>query len=408
VSFHRFRRTDGPAFVSSVGTATLPSAIAGQTAAILGLSGLAVVTPATVYRAASGLGSTPSYGPEDFWSLYDAPSSETGAGQEVSVIAEGDLSAVRTDLVDFEGDYDLPKVKFNEIDLGPPSTDTSGSDEYDLDTQYSTGMAPGVSQVNVYDAASLADTDTVTAVDRWITDGLSDQASFSAGECELLAEVDGFVPALDAVLATAAAQGKTLFVSSGDTGSQCPALIAENGLPLGIPGVDYPASSPYAIGVGGTTILSTTPLLGLGAVLGSGPTEAGWYASGGGTSLFEATPSWQQGAGGTFLGIRRGVPDVSLDADPYTGYNVVIDGVLTSGVGGTSASAPSWQGVWARAQAAHGGNLGFAGPVIYQTEPASAFRDVKLGTNTLFPVTTGWDYVTGRGTPDIAAFVNGA
>jgi pseudomonalisin/xanthomonalisin len=410
VSFHEFLDGNGSSFVSSVGTASLPSGVAAATAAILGLSDLGKVQPATVYRA--GLGGLPvattSYGPPDFYSLYDAPSNETGAGQELSVIAEGDLSQVRTDLVDFEGDYHLPRVAFNEIDLGPPSTDTSGADEYDLDTQYSTAMAPGVSQVNVYDAVSLADSDTVTAVDRWITDGLSSQASFSAGECELLAETDGFVSGLDAVLATGAAQGKSLFVSSGDTGSQCPALLAENGLPLGIPGVDYPASSGSAIGVGGTTILSSTPLLGLGAVLGSGPTEIGWYAGGGGTSLFEATPSWQAGVGGSFLGIRRGVPDVSLDADPDSGYNVVISGVLTSGVGGTSASAPSWQGIWARAEAAHGGTLGFAGPVIYKDEPSSAFRDITVGTNTLFPATSGWDYVTGRGVPNIAAFVSGA
>ncbi|HEY5197702.1 MAG TPA: S53 family peptidase [Solirubrobacteraceae bacterium] len=408
VRFDRFERSAGSTFVSSVGTARLPGAIAGQATAILGLSDLSRITPAKLYRSAGGLGSTTSYGPQDLWSLYGAPAGETGAGQQVSVIGSGDLSSVRTDLSTFESHFGLPSVRFNEIDLGPASSDTSEAGEYDLDTQYATGMAPGVSQVNVYDAASLADADTVTAVDRWVTDGLSDQASFSAGECELLAQLDGFVPALDAVLATAAAQGKSLFVSSGDSGSQCPVLLGFNGLPVGAPGVEYPASSPSAIGVGGTSIVSATPLLGLSLLFGGGPTELGWYAGGGGTSLFEATPSWQQGAGGSFLGIRRGVPDVSLDADPNSGYDVVISGVLSTGIGGTSASAPAWQGIWARAQAAHGGTLGFAGPVIYGTEPASAFRDIVLGTNTLFPATTGWDYVTGRGVPDISAFVSGA
>ncbi len=408
VGFDRFGRSDGSTFVSSVGTAMLPSAIAAQTTAILGLSGLARIQPAKVHRSAGGLGSTTSYGPQDFWSLYDAPSNRTGAGQQVSVIASGDLSSVRSDLATFEAHFGLPSVRFNEIDLAAPSTDTSAADEYDLDTQYSTGMAPGVSQVNVYDAASLADADTMAAVDRWITDGLSNQASFSAGECELLAQVTGFASALDGILATAAAQGKTLFVSSGDAGSQCPVLIGLNGLPIGLPGVVYPASSDNAIGVGGTSIVSASPLLGLSLLFGSGPTEIGWYAGGGGTSLFETTPSWQAGAGGSFLGLRRGVPDVSLDADPNSGYDVVINGVLTSGVGGTSASAPSWQGIWARAQAAHGGRLGFAGPVIYDTEPSSAFRDITVGTNTLFLATTGWDYLTGRGVPDISAFVSGA
>ena len=76
-------------------------------------------------------------------------------------------------------------------------------------------------------------------------------------------------------------------------------------------------------------------------------------------------------------------------------------------IGGTSAGAPSWQGIWARAQGAHGGSLGFAGPVIY-AEPASAFHDIVVGANGLYAATPGWDYVTGRGTPDIAAFVGGA
>jgi len=74
----------------------------------------------------------------------------------------------------------------------------------------------------------------------------------------------------------------------------------------------------------------------------------------------------------------------------------------------TSAGAPSWQGIWARAQGAHGGTLGFAGPVIYGSEPAAAFNDIIIGDNGLFPDTPGWDYVTGRGTPNIEAFVAGA
>jgi subtilase family serine protease len=100
------------------------------------------------------------------------------------------------------------------------------------------------------------------------------------------------------------------------------------------------------------------------------------------------------------------VPDVSLDADPESGYQVVVSGTLQT-IGGTSASAPSWQGIWARAQGAHAGSLGFAGPVIYNTEPGAAFHDITLGSNG-FPALPGWDYATGRGTPDITQFVNGS
>ena len=98
---------------------------------------------------------------------------------------------------------------------------------------------------------------------------------------------------------------------------------------------------------------------------------------------------------------------MALDADPNSGYRVIVAGQEQI-IGGTSASAPSWQGIWARAQSAKGGALGFAGPVIYNTEPASAFHDITIGAIGYFVATPGWDYTTGRGTPDISAFVGGA
>ncbi len=282
VTFERFRAANGSTYVSSAGTAQLPASLAGDVSAIVGLSDLERTHGYIAHPSATelpGLEYPTSYGPQTLWSLYDAPASQTG--------------------------------------------------------QYSTGFAPGVSQVHVYDGSSLEDASILETIDRWVTDDSTSQASFSAGECELLADAAGFRESLDTVLAEAAAQGQTLFTASGDTGSQCPSLVAENGLPLGLPGVNYPASSPYAIGAGGTS------------VLGKGD-EIGWYAGGGGTSLLESTPAWQQNAGGSFAGVKRGVPDVSLDADPESGFEVIIDGKQEV-IGGTSADAPSWQGIWARA-----------------------------------------------------------
>ena len=391
VSFERFDAADGSSYVSSTGTARLPSSFAKQVKGVTGLSDLGRVQLDTVHRSAEqtpGLEFPTSYTPQQLWSLYDAPAAQTGTGQQVSIIAEGDLSKPKADLVTFEKKFGLPAVTWNQIQVGAPSSDTEGDDEWDLDTQYSTGFAPGVSQVDIYDAPSLEDPDILAAVDRWVSDDATSQASFSAGECELLANLSGFTESLDTVLEVAQAQGQTLFTSSGDTGSQCPALVAENGVPAGLPGVNYPASSPGAIGVGGTT------------VLGSG-TEIGWYAGGGGTSVLESTPAFQMQAGGSFLGVMRGVPDVALDADPNSGYDVIVAGEEEV-IGGTSASAPSWQGIWARVQGANGGKLGFAGPVLYGA-PAGSFHDIVLGDNGLFPDTPGWDYVTGLGTPDIAA-----
>jgi subtilase family serine protease len=418
-SFHSFSSAQSGRFFQITRRARLPRAFASKVSAVLGLSNLGKLSrPQPPQRTAAGttkglaaakaaLGASglaapgisypADYGPKDFWAMYDAPAGQTGSGQQLAIITEGNVSQPKKDLATFEQKYGLPAVTWNQINVGAPSNDTSGDDEWDLDSQYSTGFAPGVRQLNVYVGSSLADDAILATVNRWVTDDTSKQGSFSAGECELLAYASGFTSGLDTVLQQAAAQGQTMFFSSGDTGSQCPAVVGVNGVPVGLPGVNYPASTPYGMGVGGTSVLSP-----------SGPTEIAWYAGGGGSSLIEPTPTWQSstGVGGAVPLVRRGVPDVSLDADPASGYDVVVNGTVEV-VGGTSASAPSWQGIWARAQGASSTPLGFAGPVIYGKEPAAAFHDITLGLNG-FPALPGWDYATGRGTADIAKFVAGA
>jgi pseudomonalisin len=412
VSFDQYQAPGGQTYVSNTSAATIPSVISGDVSAVLGLSDLGQVSlaplatpgasslPSVVTSALSGLSlfassslSYPaSYTPQEFWSFYNAPA-QTGAGQTIAVLAEGDLSQPQADLVTFEQQYGLPEVPWTTVPTGAASTDTSGDEEWDLDTQYSTAMAEDVSSLLVYDAPSLSDSDIATEMNDWVTDDQAKEANFSAGECELLADADGFLTTADQVLEQGVAQGQTLFTAAGDTGGFCPALVGVNGVPLGLPGPDYPASSPYAVAVGGTSILG----------LPSPLTEIGWYAGGGGPSLLEPEPGYQANVGGSNLGLTRGVPDVAFDADPNSGFDIVSDGQTTV-VGGTSGSSPSWLGVWARAQAAHGGSLGFADDTIY-TEPAGAFNDITVGDNVPYPCTPGYDYVTGRGTPDMAAFV---
>ena len=414
-SFHRFHSAADGNFFAATKSAQLPSAFASKVSAVLGLSSLAkVAVPKPAIRSAgalskgrsalpaaglpSSLNYPATYTPQDFWSMYDAPSAQTGAGQQLAIITEGDVTQPKADLATFEKTYGLPAVTWNQINVGTPSTDTSGDDEWDLDSQYSTAFAPGVTTLNVYVGPSLNDDDILTTINRWVTDDTAKQGSFSAGECDLLADAAGFTTGLDAVLAQAAAQGQTMFFSSGDTGSQCPAVVGVNGVPAGIPDTNYPASSPYGIGVGGTSVLSNDSL-----------TEIGWYAGGGGLSPIEPAAAFQANA--KVLGVTapptRGVPDVSLDADPESGYDVVVGGTV-EGIGGTSASAPSWQGIWARVQGAHSGSLGFAGPVLYSSGAASAFHDITAGTNGAYLAGPGYDLVTGLGTPDIAKLVSGA
>jgi pseudomonalisin len=396
VTLDSYRMPNGQTYVSNTQTATVPAALAGDVSSIVGLSTLGKVQLAPTAAPTGTVSFPSSYGPQDFWSFYNAPANQTGAGQTIAVLAEGDLSSPKADLATFEKTYGLPAVPWTTIPTGAASTDTSGNDEWDLDTQYSTGLAEDVSSLLVYDAPSLSDADILAETNKWVTDDQAKQANFSAGECELLADTDGFVTSNDQVLEQGVAQGQTLFTAAGDTGSFCPLLVGVNGVPAGLPGVNYPAASPYAVGVGGTTILGgPSPL-----------SEIGWYAGGGGQSLLEAEPSYQSAVGGSNLGLRRGVPDVSFDADPNSGFNVIVAGQTTV-VGGTSGSSPSWLGIWARTQAAHGGDLGFANDTIY-AEPSTSFNDIEIGVNGIYPVTPGYDYVTGRGTPNITSFIGAA
>ena len=93
----------------------------------------------------------------------------------------------------------------------------------------------------------------------------------------------------------------------------------------------------------------------------------------------------------------RGVPDVSGDADPETGYAVRIDGTNTV-IGGTSAVAPLWAGLIARINATNGSPVGFINPTLYAT-PA-ALRDITQGNNGDFAAGPGWDACTGLGSPN--------
>jgi pseudomonalisin len=407
VRLHRFRAGD-LVYRAADRAATLAPQLAGRVEAVLGLSDLGAhrgTGPARPRSDRTGpvTGSGPAVagrslhaprGPADFWTVYHLPPGVRGEGQAVAVIAAGDVRSARRDLTLFEDLHHLPHVPWTTVTVGPPSLDPVDTTEWDLDTQYAVGFAPGVASLVVYDASSLGDLDVVAALDRWVTDHRTRQASFSAGECEDVAHRTGFQAAADSILLRAVAQGQTLFTPSGDTGSWCPKLVdlgdagrASQAQPL------YPGASPYAVSVGGTTLLD-----GPGALR-----EVAWTDGGGGRAQEEPEPPYQAGAGGSYVAGLRGTPDVSLDADPDTGYAVVENG-QTIVVGGTSAGAPAWLGIWARAQSARGGRLGFAAPELYRA-PAAAFTDIVAGFQGLWASTPGWDFCTGRGTPDVAALI---
>jgi len=185
--------------------------------------------------------------------------------------------------------------------------------------------------------------------------------------------------AMDQLFQTAAAKNITVCVASGDNGSADDSADGSDT-------VDFPSSSPHALGCGGTSF---------------GPNgEVAWNnasgASGGGFSAHFPRPSYQAGDQ------WRGVPDVCGDADPETGYNIQVNSQpMVSG--GTSAVAPLWAALIALANQQLQRQVGFINPTLYANP--SALTDITAGNNGGYSAGVGWDPVTGLGSPRGAAVV---
>jgi pseudomonalisin len=393
----------GETVYGNTSVAQVPQALAGVVGAVLGLNNIGRMKPTLVSRTQVA---TPnyavSYNPQDFWKIYGNGSTPSGANASIAIIAEGNVTQVIKDLRTAEAAFKLPQVPVSVVQVGIPSSDTAGLDEWDLDTQYSTGMADTVKHLYLYDGTSLTDSDLALEINRWATQNVAKAASASLGECEFFPFLDGSMLADDNSFLQAAAQGQTFFASSGDTGSFCPVGVGTNGVPAGAPFVSYPASSPYVIGVGGTTLLADS-----GDVYDQ---EITWYSGGGGISQFEYCPYWQSAAGiASCQNNSKGVPDVAMDADPYSGANVYVNGTVEA-VGGTSLSSPLALGVWSRVISGKP-KLGFAAPHLYSlyngtvtpgTYPQGGYHDIIAGANGLFTALPGYDYTTGLGTFSIS------
>ena len=196
-------------------------------------------------------------------------------------------------------------------------------------------------------------------------------------------------------------EGMTYLSSSGDNGATD--FKDMNGkLIASVPTTGFPTDSPWVTSVGGTTLTRS----------GSTFHEQAWSGSGGGFSRFYKTPDYQQtlsAADQQQLKGRRGVPDVAGAADPHTGL-VIYQGGQWAMVGGTSAAAPLWAGIVALANQMAGHPLGFINPALYKLGASSSyardFRDITVGNNTNttanvqgYPAVSGWDPVTGWGSP---------
>lgn len=196
----------------------------------------------------------------------------------------------------------------------------------------------------------------------------------------------------------AAAKGITVCCASGDDGSSDQVASGAH--------VDFPASSPFALGVGGTTLVAsngTPPAINSETVWNETMQNEG--ATGGGVSSVFTKPIYQNAvsvppSSNPPHNVGRGVPDVAAVADPVTGVVVMrIDGENLEPIGGTSAAAPLWASLVARLNQGLKAHCGFLNPILYGNAFRGAFRDITVGNNGAYAAAPGWDACTGLGSP---------
>lgn len=391
---------------------TTPPTVPAAVTAVAGLDTLSVAHRSALHAAPPAAGPRTAFPlpasttPKDLWSVYEQPADDTGQGQRLAAFGWGSPGTTATDLRQFESENHLPAMPFAVVQVGTPGTDTSGQDEWDLDSQAATGMAPDAAGMTFYFANAGSSDLLAAAIDTWASDPAgAAQASGSYGLCDVLGPLGTF-DAHEAALNKAAAEGRSFFASTGDTGSGCSVAGAGvNGVTIGpVPSPEYPSTSPHAIGVGGTVLYTT----------GDPATrdqEIAWTHTGGGQSYSYPAPDYQSGVNPAYTAVGRATADVAAQSgDLLSGYDIVVGGA-DSTVGGTSLSAPLWQGMWARVSAAAPApGAGFANARIYSlvTDPAAyaaSFTDITVGANGLYAATPGYDIPTGWGVPRVTGLV---
>lgn len=276
-----------------------------------------------------------------------------------------------------------PSIELHPVDGANTDNPTMAGDpanaEVALDVQNGIGATSGKVGILVFFTPNTSQ-GFIDAINAVAADGRPCALSISWGQLESgwpLSDMD----AMDAAFQACIAKGITPFAASGDNGS------SDGGTGQN---ADYPASSPYCIGCGGTTI---------------GPSgEVAWSSGGGAYSTRSPQPSWQLLTAGDGDG-KRAVPDMACDADPNSGYTIFLEGSQQV-IGGTSAVAPMLAALVSLIVTQTGKRLGLWLPECYQLGVGgdSGFTDITSGSNGAYKAKPGTDRCTGLGVPN-AAFI---
>ena len=358
--------------------------------------------------------------PGDFATVYDLASAYTsgltGTGRSLAVIGRSDVQNV--DINTFRATFgltaSLPTVILAGQDPGLVADDQT---ESDLDLEWAGGIAPSVS-LNFVTAKSTNTTDGIALSAQYAVEhNVADVITVSYSGCESASDVSSGTTFFNQLWQQAAAQGMSVFVSSGDSGAAACDTSSSTSATHG-PAVNMLCSSPYATCVGGTeftadlstpsTYWSATNTPGTNASALQYIGEAVWnqsgsvsggsdlWSSGGGVSIYYAKPAWQLSTGVPSDGFRD-VPDVALNAssahDPSLIYSS--DGFSSStleGIGGTSVAAPAMAAIAVLVVQRQNARIGSFNPTLY----GLAALQAKGGAAVFHTITSGNNSVPGQ------------
>jgi kumamolisin len=392
--------TDGRQYLAPQNEADTPMSLLLMNGGVVGLDAHPLHTHLRGARPVeaphAGLGGGGSYQPNDIKTAYNVKGIQNG-GQPVALL---ELSSAKyTDAATYAKQFGLHNPTLTQVKVDGGTTSTTGAMEVMLDIEMVMAISNPTSMYIYTGPATF--TGALDTYSKIASDNKVAQVSTSWGLAETYLNSSA-AQAENSVFTKMVAEGIAVFAASGDSGAN------DNGSSLS---VDDPAVQPNVTGVGGTRLTTTTAqVYSSETVWHTNSTEGG----GGGISKLWTIPSYQKGivshaTSGQFSTTMRNVPDVSLNADPSTGYLTYCS---SSGgwilVGGTSAAAPLWAGFWSLVgkgltpAGATPVRTGFANPKLYTigknaTLYAKDFHDVTSGNNSHYSAVAGYDTASGWG-----------
>jgi kumamolisin len=428
-------KLNGTTFYAASGNPNLPANVAASVVAVLGLDNAVSLVAHNVQNlhpapAPKGRGAGPSgFSPLQIATAYDWPdisAANSNAASGVTIAVATAFTYRPQDIQKFWSTFGLPTHTLTNVSIDGTTNVLNG--ETTLDIERSSSMSPG-SAILVYEASTPAFVSFDDEFARIADDNDADVVTTSWGSAE-----SGGTPAPASVIAEhgsfqqMTSEGMVIMAAAGDDGSADRATGTDN--------ADFPSSDPYVIAAGGTS-LSLNPDNSIGQ-------ESAWSGAGGADSKFFAEPDYQiSSTQSTFVGNAacdgdhtgdflddtsdtpneagdgctaagadsRQSSDMSMDANPGTGYAIYFNGRWEV-FGGTSFVAPELAGLFANLTNQAGGRVG-SGPVLIYCVAndgnySVTFHDITSGSNGKFSADTGWDHPTGWGTPDASEFITDA